>query len=94
MKGIQQDVETVEEKEKDSVEVPRAPNVKGFSEGLQRKLRKVKIGFVAMKKETMYTNLCKLKQSVDFEECKDVVYSIPCMKCDLRYLGETGPHFC
>ena len=47
-----------------------------------------------MKKETMYTNLCKLKQRVDFEECKDVVYSVPCMKCDVRYLGETGQHFC
>ena len=47
-----------------------------------------------MKKETIYTNLCKLKQRVDFEECKDVVYSVPCVKCDLRYLGETGQHFC
>ena len=36
----------------------------------------------------------KLKQRVDFEECKDVVHSVPCMKCDLRYLGETGQHFC
>ena len=54
----------------------------------------MKIGFVAMNKETMYTNFCKLKQSVDFEECKDAVYSVPCMKCDLKYLGETGQHFC
>ena len=94
LKGVQQDVEIVEEKEKDYVEVLRAPYVKGFSEGLQRKLRKLKVGFVAMKKETIYTNLCKLKQRVDFEECKDVVYSVPCVKCDLRYLGETGQHFC
>ena len=62
--------------------------------GLQRKLRKMKIGFVAMKKETLYTSLCKLKQRGDFEECKDVVCSVPCLKCDLRCLGETGQHFC
>ena len=96
LRGVQQDVELMGMggKEKDYDEVMRAPYVKGFSEGLQRKLRKVKIGFVAMKKETIYSNLCKLKQTVDFEDCKDVVYSVPCMKCDLRYLGETGQHFC
>ena len=38
LKGIQQDVETVQTKEKDYVELLRAPYVKGFSEGLQRKL--------------------------------------------------------
>jgi hypothetical protein len=38
LKGIQHDVEIVEEKEKDYVELLRAPYVKGFSEELQRKL--------------------------------------------------------
>ena len=38
LQGIQQDVETVQTKEKDYVELLRAPYVKGFSEGLQRKL--------------------------------------------------------
>jgi hypothetical protein len=28
------------------------------------------------------------------EECKDVVYSVPCGDCGVRYIGETGQHFC
>ena len=42
--------------EKDYVEVFRAPCVKGFSGRLDRKLRKAKLGSMAMKKETIYTN--------------------------------------
>ena len=94
LKGIQQDVERVEEKEKGNVEVLRVPYVEGFSEGLQSKLQKVKIGFVAMKKARMLTNLWKLNQRLDFKECKDVVYYVSCIKCDLRYLEEMGQHFC
>ena len=46
------------------------------------------------REETLYTNLCKLKQKVDFEECKNVIYSIPCKECEVSYTGETGQHFC
>ena len=81
------------EKNEDYFEVLHAPYVRGFSESLQRKLRKVQIGFVPKKRETLYTQLCKLKQKVNFEDCKDVVYSVPCVKCGLRYMGETGQHF-
>ena len=82
------------EKNEDYFEVLHATYVQGFSESLQRKLRKVQIGFVPKKRETLYTQLCKLKQKVNFEDCKDMVYSAPCVKCGLRYLGETGQHFC
>ena len=91
LRGVQQDVE--KEKNEDYFEVLHAPYVRGFSESLQRKLRKVQIGFVPKKRETLYTQLCKLKQKVNFEDCKDVVYSVPCVKCGLRYMGETGQHF-
>ena len=51
---------------------------RGFSEGLQRKLRKVNIGFVPKRERgTLYTSLCKLKQKMGFVDCKDVVYSVP-----------------
>ena len=76
LKGIQQDVEV--EKTADYCEVLHAPYVKGFSEGLQQKLRKVNIGFVPKRGETLYTSLCKLKKKIGFEEVKDVVYSVPC----------------
>jgi len=92
LKGVQQDVEV--ENQKDFFEVLHAPYVKGFSEGLQRKLRKLQIGLVPKKQDTMYSNLCKLKQKVDWVECKDVIYSVPCKKCGVRYIGETGQHFC
>ena len=92
LKGVEQDVEV--ENGKDYFEVLHAPYVKGFTEGLQRRLRKLNIGFVPKRRETIYTNLCKLKQKVKFEDCKDVIYSVPCEKCGVRYIGETGQHFC
>ena len=92
LKGVQQDVEV--EKKGDYFEVLNAPYVRGFSEELQRRLRKLGIGFVPKREETMYTNLCKLKQKVKFEDQKDVIYSVPCTDCKVRYVGETGQHFC
>ena len=60
---------------------------------VQRKLRKVQIQFVPTKQETLHTHLCKLKQKLNFEDCKDVVYLVPSVKCGLRYVGETGQYF-
>ena len=92
LKGVQQEVEV--ENERKYFEVLQALYVKGFTEGLQRRLRRLNIGFVPKRRETLYTNLCKMKTKVDFDDCKDVVYSIPCRECGLRYIGETGQHFC
>jgi hypothetical protein len=64
--------------------------VKGFSEGLQRKLQ---VGLVQKTWETLYSNLCKLKQRTEREEIKNVVYSVPCGDCGVRYIGETGQQF-
>ena len=63
LKGVQQHVEV--ENDKDFFEVLHAPYAKGFSEGLQRKLRKLLIGLVPKKQDTIYSNLCKLNQKVD-----------------------------
>ena len=65
-----------------------------FSEGLQIKSRKVNIGFVPKRGETLSTGLFKLKQKNGFKGCKDVVFSVPCARCGPRYLGETGQYFC
>ena len=75
-------------------EVLHAPHVKGFTEGLQRSLRKLSIGVVPKKREILYSHLCKLKQRKKEDEHKDVIYSIPCGACGVRYVGETGQHFC
>jgi hypothetical protein len=53
LRGVQQDVE--KEKNEDYFEVLHAPYVRGFSESLQRKLRKVQIGFVPKKRETLHS---------------------------------------
>ena len=53
-----------------------APYIKGFSEGLGRKLRRLGIGFVPKKGETIYTNVCKLKQKKELEERKNVIYAV------------------
>ena len=71
--GIEQVVVT-EEQRKDYVEVLHAPYVKGFMEGLQRKLKKLNVGVVPKKGETLCSNLCKLKQKRDMEDRKDLVW--------------------
>ena len=91
LKGVQQEVEA--ENSKGYFEVLHAPYVKGFSEGLQRKLRRLQVGLVPKTGETLYSNLCKLKQRSEREEIKNVVYSVPCGDCGVRYIGETGQQF-
>ena len=91
LKGVGQQLEV--ENEKGYFEVLHAPYVRGFSEGLQRRLRRLQVGLVPKTGETIYSNLCKLKQKGDMQDCKDVVYSVPCGECGVRYIGETGQHF-
>ena len=91
LKGVGQQLEV--ENEKGYFEVLHAPYVRGFSEGLQRRLRRLQVGLVPKTGETIYSNVCKLKQKGEMQECKDVVYSVPCGECGVRYVGETGQHF-
>ena len=91
--GIEQEVE-VEGRKKEFCEVLHAPYIRGFSEGLGRKLRRLGIGYVPKRGETIFTNVCKLKQKIELEDWKNVVYTIECETCGLHYIGETGQHFC
>ena len=68
--------------------------MKGFSEGLQRKLRKFNAGYVTKKGEVLYTHLCKLKQKVELEDRKNVMYAVECETCVVQNVGETGQHYC
>ena len=92
LKGVEQKVK-VEKPKENYFEVLHAPYVKGFSEGLQRRLRRLQVGFVPKSGETIYSNVCRLKQRVDVDERKNVVYAVPCGDCGIRYFGETGQHF-
>jgi GIY-YIG catalytic domain len=71
----------------------QAPYVKGFSENLQKELRKVNIGYVPKKSATIRSMICQLKPEVCAEQRKDVVYSIGCKTCKKSYIGETGKTF-
>ena len=67
--------------------------MKGFSEGLQRKFRRFNVRYVPKKGETLYTHLCKLKQTVELENRKNVIYAVECETCGVQYVGETQ-HCC
>ena len=73
--------------------VLHAPYIQGFSEKLQKDLRKLGIGFVMKKGETLKTKLCKMKPKVEKEDKKDVDYIISCQTCQMKYLGETSQQF-
>ena len=88
--GIKQDFEKRAEEKKEYFKVLHAPYIKGFSEGFGRKLRR----FFTKKGETIYTNVCKLKQKKELEERKNVIYAVECGTCGLHYIGETGQHYC
>ena len=45
-------------------------------------------------RETIYANLCKSKEKSKMQECKDVVYLVPCEECGVWYIGESRQHFC
>ena len=61
---------------------------------MQRKLKNFQIGYVPKRGETLYTKLCRLKQRVEPENWKNVVYAIECETCGVHYVGETGQHYC
>jgi hypothetical protein len=87
------DVETLNMKEDRYCNVLHAPYVQGFSEGIQKKLRNFKVGFIPKKSKTLFNHLCHLKQKTSMELKKGVIYAIPCGTCSNLYIGETGQHF-
>jgi GIY-YIG catalytic domain len=81
------------QKEHEFIGVLNVPYINGFSEGLQGKLRKLRIGVTPKKGITLSHHLCKLKPPIPEEQRKNVVYMIPCKTCNQVYVGETGQKF-
>jgi hypothetical protein len=72
-------------------DVLHAPYIPGFTEKLQKKLRKINVGFVMKRDQTLQSRLCRsMKPPVLEKDRKDVVYSIGCKSCELEYVGETS----
>ena len=67
--------------------------MQGFTERLQKELKKFGIGFVMKKGVTLASLLCKLKQKTEKEDRKDLDYIIKCENCAMKYVGETGQQF-
>jgi uncharacterized protein (UPF0335 family) len=74
-------------------DVLHAPYVQGFSEILQRMLKKVNVGFVPETRTDLRTLVCNLKPKIPPEKAKNVIYGIKCSTCGLWYIGETSQRF-
>ena len=91
-KSIMEEFEESEENH-EFFDVLHAPYVQGFTERLQKELKKFGIGFVMKKGVTLASLLCKLKQKTEKEDRKDLDYIIKCETCAMQYVGETGQQF-
>lgn len=86
-------IQNLEKTEDEFCDILHAPYIQGFSEKLQKKLRKVNVGFIPKKGITMFDHLCHLKQKPEIMDRKNVIYAIGCSTCKKYYLGETGQNF-
>jgi hypothetical protein len=92
-KAIEKDQDNGKTESKEFFDVLHAPYIEGFSEKVQRCMKKLNIGYVMKCGETIQEKICHMKAPRSFEEKKDVVYAIGCKTCGLRYIGETGQKF-
>jgi hypothetical protein len=80
-------------KQREYFDVLHAPYVRGFSENLQRKLKRVNVGYVFKRGDTIQNHLVQRKIPIQKEEKKNVIYAIGCKSCNFYYVGETSQHF-
>ena len=64
--------------------VLHAPYVQGFTESLQKELKKFGIGFVMKKGVTLASSLYELKQKTEKADRKDLDYTLKCKICDIK----------
>jgi len=84
----------ITQKPEEFYDILYAPYIQGFSENVQKKLRKFNVGFVPKKGLTLYDQLCNMKPKCKKKDQKDVVYAIKCSSCSSLYFDETSQHFC
>ena len=64
--------------------------VRNMTEEIKRECGKLGVKLVFKSHGTLWQALMKVKTPRDDLEKKDVVYEVPCMDCDVRYIGMTG----
>ncbi|XP_072048371.1 uncharacterized protein [Amphiura filiformis] len=69
------------------------PYVEGLAERLQRIFKKHNISTAIRPTNTLISLLVHPKDKQDIEQTNDVVYNIPCKRCDKSYVRETGRQF-
>ena len=70
MREMQQSFDE-EEQQEEYFEVLHAPYIHGFTERLQKKLKPFNIGFVHKTGDTIFQNVCHLKQKIMKDEKKN-----------------------
>ena len=79
-----------DQKKKGYYDILHAPYIQGFTENLQKKLRRFNIGMVHKKGDTIKQIICHTKQKVPKMQQKNRVYRFDCRECKSWYIGETG----
>jgi hypothetical protein len=92
-KAIEHNLEEKKETKQHFFDILHAPYVQGFSEILQRSLRKANIGFVPEVGTKMQSLICNPKPISNQNKTKNVIYGIQCSTCSLWYIGETSQRF-
>ena len=66
------------------------PYVQGVSEPISRILTHIRIGVALKPHHTLSSLFRKLKDAINFEQKRGLVYQISCRYCNAVYVGETG----
>ncbi|XP_071956842.1 uncharacterized protein [Antedon mediterranea] len=66
------------------------PYVRGLSEKIRRTLTSHKINSYFVPQNKLRSHLVHPKDKIKPEDTSGVVYGVPCMNCNLIYIGETG----
>ena len=79
-----------DKKERDSKGQVTIPYVKGTSEAISRIFKKHGVDTAMRPVNTLRESLVHPKDKVESSEAGGVVYEIPCLNCESKYIGETG----
>ena len=66
------------------------PYLKNTSEQIERTCRAIRVKAVFKSQCTLRRSLTRVKSTRPDLKKKEVVYEVPCMDCDSKYIGETG----
>ena len=66
------------------------PYIRGTSERMQRALKQHDVIVAHKATNTLRSNICPFKNRLDHQDKNNAVYKIPCLDCNVVYVGETS----